>query len=116
MPMHHLFHSTLRAFLIAMAIATLGGDAPAQPIPEPVPAPRLISPAPTPAPVGAWRSYSSPGAFAPYPGMSGYSCPGYGYGALPPRACYGPSVSPLEFPHTGYGFGGYYPGFGQVWR
>jgi len=109
----------LRSALAVLALAASVGTAAAeQPAPKEVPTPpKTLTPPraalpPEPLAMG-WGTYPTPGgAFAAYPGMPAYYYSGPAFGYLPPRANYGPSVSPLEFPYTGpYGA---YPGYAAV--
>ena len=103
--MIRLSRSTLLAAIAVMVISAAASDVTAQ---QPVlqqPAAPLAMPSPTVAP--SWApapTYS--GWSTPYSATSSSYYPGYGYGFgsgnLPPRACYGPAVSPLEFPYPRY--------------
>ncbi|MDB5305911.1 MAG: hypothetical protein JWO38_113 [Gemmataceae bacterium] len=124
--MSRLVSPVVRAVLATLSVVASAGTTFAQPdptAPPPRPAsPGTVLPAPTtvpsakppePVPMG-WSAYPSPGAaFVAYPGMPAFYYPGYGYGygyvTLPPRAVYGPSVSPTEYPYgsvPGYPVGG----------
>lgn len=107
--MFRMVRPGIRAVLFALAVVLPGGRSLAQ-------TPTASQVIPEPLPMG-WLTYPTPGGvFVPYPGMPAFYYPsyGFGYGALPPRSAYGPSVSPLEYPYTGFTPYYPYPGYTAV--
>lgn len=111
----------IRAVLIAvLAIPFLGGltQAGLKADPPPpaggggtvLPTPRPTTAPPEPAAMG-WPMYSYPvypgGVYPTVPAYPMYST--YGYGYLPPRGPWGPSVAPVPAPYPGSAMGYPYP-------
>src|SRR5438132_7377096 len=113
----------IRAAMVALAVVLSSGFAtadekkknevppprPAEPKVDPktAPLPPPTSPNPPPPAAMGWPAVPARPAVVVYPGY-GY---GWAQGALPPRICYGPSVSPLEYPYTHFVPGYPYPGY-----